>query len=132
MGSIPGSGISPGGENGNPFQYCCLENSMDRGAWRATVHRVPEPDTTEATTYTRTHRRNNRNLSPVATPLGSPVLSAVVKLIRWDQFFFTRDVLRFPPQNNNNDSSSLGTELTPERLEEPTELNRNPRAGQLR
>ena len=38
MGSIPGSRISPGGENGNPVQYCCLENSMDRGVWRATVH----------------------------------------------------------------------------------------------
>ena len=31
--SIPGSGISPGGRNGNPLQYSCLENSMDRGAW---------------------------------------------------------------------------------------------------
>ena len=40
MGSIPGLGRSPGGGNGNPPQYCCLENSMDRGAWRATVHEV--------------------------------------------------------------------------------------------
>ena len=40
MGSIPGSGRSPGGENGNPFQYSCLENPMDRGAWWATVHGV--------------------------------------------------------------------------------------------
>ena len=38
MSSIPGSGRSPGGENGNPLQYSCLENSMDRGAWQATVH----------------------------------------------------------------------------------------------
>ena len=37
-GSIPGSGNSPGEENGNPFQYSCLENPMDRGAWWATVH----------------------------------------------------------------------------------------------
>ena len=44
-GSIPGLGISPGGENDNPFQYCCLENSMDRGAWRATVHGVTESQT---------------------------------------------------------------------------------------
>ena len=35
VGSILGSGRSPGGENGNPLQYSCLENSMDRGAWRA-------------------------------------------------------------------------------------------------
>ena len=40
MGSIPGSGRSPGEGNGNSLQYSCLENSMDRGAWWATVHRV--------------------------------------------------------------------------------------------
>ena len=40
VGSIPGSGRSPGGENGNPFQYSCLENPMERGAWWATVHGV--------------------------------------------------------------------------------------------
>ena len=39
-GSIPGSGRSPGEENGNPLQYSSLENPMDRGAWWATVHRV--------------------------------------------------------------------------------------------
>ena len=38
--SIPGSGRSPGEANGNPLQYSCLENPMDRGAWQATVHRV--------------------------------------------------------------------------------------------
>ena len=40
LGSIPGLGRSPGEGNGNPLQYSCLENPMDRGAWRATVHRV--------------------------------------------------------------------------------------------
>ena len=40
LGSIPGSGRSPGEGNGNPFKYSCLENPMDRGAWGATVHRV--------------------------------------------------------------------------------------------
>ena len=38
IGLIPGSGRSPGGGNGNPLQYSCLENSMDRGAWQATVN----------------------------------------------------------------------------------------------
>ena len=38
LGSIPGSGRSPGEVNGNPLQYSCLENPMDRGAWWATVH----------------------------------------------------------------------------------------------
>ena len=40
LGSIPGLGRSPGGEHGNPLQYSCLENPMDRGAWQATVHEV--------------------------------------------------------------------------------------------
>ena len=38
LGSIPGSGRPPGGGHGNPLQYPCLENPMDRGAWRATAH----------------------------------------------------------------------------------------------
>ena len=40
LGLIPGSGRSPGGGHDNSLQYSCLENPMDRGAWRATVHRV--------------------------------------------------------------------------------------------
>jgi len=39
-GSIPGSGRSPGGEHGNPLQYSCLGNPMDREAWQITIHRV--------------------------------------------------------------------------------------------
>ena len=38
LGSIPGSGRSPGEGNGNPLQYSCLENPIDGGAWQATVH----------------------------------------------------------------------------------------------
>ena len=49
MGSILGSGISLGEGNGNPLQYSCLENPMDRGARLATVHRVAKSWTTEAT-----------------------------------------------------------------------------------
>ena len=44
-GSLPGSGKSPGEGNGNPLQSSCLENPVDRGAWRATVHGVAESDT---------------------------------------------------------------------------------------
>ena len=43
--SIPGSGRSPGEVNGNPLQYSCLENSMDRGAWRTAVHGVAKSQT---------------------------------------------------------------------------------------
>ena len=42
---IPGSGRSPGGGHGNPLHYSCLENSMDRGAWWATVHRATKSRT---------------------------------------------------------------------------------------
>ena len=51
MGSIPESERSPGGGHGNPLWYSCLENPMDRGAWRATVHRVAV-ETTEVTVGT--------------------------------------------------------------------------------
>ena len=44
-GSTPGSGRSPGGGHRNPLQYSCLENPMDRGAWRATVHSVAQNQT---------------------------------------------------------------------------------------
>ena len=47
-GSIPGLGRSPGEKHGNPLQYSCLGNPMDRGAWWARVHRVTESDMTEA------------------------------------------------------------------------------------
>ena len=45
VGSIPGSGRSPGGGNDSPLQYSCLENSMDRGAQQATAHRVAKSQT---------------------------------------------------------------------------------------
>ena len=45
LGSVPGSGRSPGEGSCNPLQYSCLENSMDRGAWRATVLGVTESRT---------------------------------------------------------------------------------------
>ena len=61
LGSIPRSGRSPGGGNGNPLQYSCLETPMNRGAWRATVHRIAESGTTEHT-HTHTHTRTHWNL----------------------------------------------------------------------
>ena len=51
-GSVPGSGRSPGGRHGNPFQYSCLENPMDRGAWQATVYEC-------ARVCTHTHRHTH-------------------------------------------------------------------------
>ena len=45
LGSVPELGRSPGVGHGNPFQYSCLENPMDRGAWQATVHGITESQT---------------------------------------------------------------------------------------
>ena len=52
VGSIPGLERSPGEGNGNPLQYSCLENSMDRGVWQATVHGVSELDRLSVCTHT--------------------------------------------------------------------------------
>ena len=49
-GSIPGLGRPPGEGNGNPFQYSCLEKSMDRGTWRAIAHGQKQSDTAERLT----------------------------------------------------------------------------------
>ena len=54
MGLIPESERSPGGDLGNPLQYSCLENPMDRGVWWAMVHRVTKSDMTEATQHAHT------------------------------------------------------------------------------
>ena len=52
MGSIPGLGRCPGEGNGNPLRYSCLENSMDRGAWRAVVHGVAKSWTRLTNSFT--------------------------------------------------------------------------------
>ena len=58
VGLIPESRRSPGEENGNPLQYSCLENSMDREAWWVTVHGVTEWDTTERLTHSAPYWKN--------------------------------------------------------------------------
>ena len=55
MGSIPRTRRSPGGGHGNPLQYSCLENAMDRGAWQDTVHRVTQSQTWLKRLSTHTH-----------------------------------------------------------------------------
>ena len=54
MGSIIGLGRFPGGGNGNPLYYSCLENSMERGTWRVSVYGVAK-NWTELRTHTHTH-----------------------------------------------------------------------------
>ena len=54
-GSVPELARSPGGGHGNPLQYSCLQNPMDRGAWQATVHRVTKSQTRLKQFSTHTH-----------------------------------------------------------------------------
>ena len=72
-GSIPGSGRSPGGGNGNPLQYSCLKNPMDRGAWRATVHSVTKSQTWQSSWAHTQH--TGPCLSLVSTTLWSLTLT---------------------------------------------------------
>ena len=61
MDSISGWGRSPEGGHGNPLQYSCLENAMDREAWRATVSSVAESEMTDlAHAHTHTHTHTHR------------------------------------------------------------------------
>ena len=84
MTSIPGLGRGPGEGNGNPLWYFCLENSMDRGTWQATVHGIAESDTTEHARDTFTSEsywENFNNVSktlpilPLKLPKGNPSLT---------------------------------------------------------
>ena len=59
-GSIPGSGRSPGGGNGNPLQYSCVGNPMDRGVWGATVHGVAKSQT-QLSTHTQVQLLQSTN-----------------------------------------------------------------------
>ena len=60
---MPGSGRSPGGRYGNPLQYSCLENPMDRGVRWATVHKVAESDVTKMTKHTPTLPFQNQQIN---------------------------------------------------------------------
>ena len=69
----PGSERSPGEGNGYPLQYSCLENSMDQGAWRATVHAVAKSqDTTEQLTLFSLFHDNSKLVSQLAALLYFP------------------------------------------------------------
>ena len=58
---------SPGGGNGNPLQYSCLEKRVDRGVWRAPVHRVTESDTTEHVAQRQAFYIHRVSFDPVCT-----------------------------------------------------------------
>ena len=68
-GSIPGSERLPGGGHGNPLQYFCLENPMDRGAWQATVHRI-----SKSQTQLKQHSLLHTHIPVWLVPLSAPSL----------------------------------------------------------
>ena len=71
MGLIPRSGRSPGGRNGNPLQYSCLEDPVDRGVWRATVLEVAKSRTGLKRQHGARHRQRRR-CWPFPGPAGEP------------------------------------------------------------
>ena len=87
MGSIPGSGRFPGQRHGNSFQYSCLGNPMDRGAWRATVCGVAKnPNMTEETLHAYPHnvyKRPGIALSKILTWIFPFCSSSLCHISSW-------------------------------------------------
>ena len=81
-GLIPGSGRPPGGRHGNPLQYACLENPMDRGAWWAIVPRVSKSWTWLKWLSTRTHG------TPIIQTLFLLFLSSILTIVHTGSFHF--------------------------------------------
>ena len=79
--SIPELERSPGGGNDNPLQYSCLENSMDSGAWRATVHGVTESDMTEQLTLSLSDYIDHNNNFTGKIPKGNHKSILLVNMI---------------------------------------------------
>ena len=77
VGSIPGSGRSPGGGHGNPLLYSSLENPMERGAWQTTVHGVAESDKIEVTQHAH---KTLKTPCTVSTPNSRFLLSLTLKV----------------------------------------------------
>ena len=93
VGLIPGSGRFPGEGSGNPFQYPCLENPMDRGAWWATVHEAAKSRTwlSDCTELTETIYRCRWRLDYIATATEENVImyliedKVITNLSNWTQ-----------------------------------------------
>ena len=92
---IPGLGRSPGGGHGNPLQYSCLENPMDRGAWQATVYGV-------AKSWTRLKRLNMHACLTLCDPMGCSLPGSFVhgifhaRVLEWGAIAFSAESLGKP------------------------------------
>ena len=88
VGSIPGSGRSPGGGHSNQLQCSCLENPMDRGAWRATVQRVAKHWTRLKRLSTRAHMSSKIGLKNSLKASSSIKGQKLTSLFSFFSFFF--------------------------------------------
>ena len=97
-GSILGSGRSPGGGHGNPLQYSCLENPMDRGAWRATVHRTTK--SWIQLKWLSTQHAHNYGIRKLSSG----------KMVKEKEYFDNKHAVRWPQANWNYRSSYIWAE----------------------
>ena len=105
---IPGLGKSHGGGHSNPLQHSCLENSMDRGAWRATVYRVTKSRT--RLKGARTHLQNSRSLASLTTLSPHSLMSALswnCPSIDWSLTIYTLNEVKAHPAPHSQDSYLL-------------------------
>ena len=98
VGSIPGSGRSPGGGNGTPLQYSCLENPTEREPWWAIVRGVAESDTTEHANALIGHRRDF---------LGKPVVKTLPSNAGMQVRSLVGELISYQPCSQKNKTEAI-------------------------
>ena len=119
---IPGLGRCPGGGNGNPLQYSCLENHMDRGAWWVTVQGVTESQSQlNAHTPTHTHTHTPSHCARQPVDLGTGVglgpalrkaLRGFMKIRKAERFTLETSFNAWQPSTLGSPGGSVGKEFT--------------------
>ena len=115
-----GSGRCPGGGNGNPLQYSCLENPMDRGAWRVTIQGVTESQTQlNAHTHIHTHTPSHCARQPVDLGTGvgpgpalRKALRGFMKIRKAESFTLETSFNAWQPSTLGSPGGSVGREFT--------------------
>ena len=118
LGSIPGSGRSPGEGNGNLLQYYCLENPMDRGAWKATVHGIAKSQTRLSDFTSLTNKASGGEGIPVelfqiqkdnAVKVLHSICQQVWKTQQWPQDWKRSVFIPIPKKGNAKECSNYNT-----------------------
>ena len=124
LGLIPGSGRSPGEGNGNPFQYSCLENPMDGGAWWATVHGVAKSRTWLSDfTFTFTLKYDVEHLFiyfflsvHLLCEMSVQIFCQLKKKKNWAVFSWSLKTSLYILDINLQDKSHLGLQIKPQKI----------------